>query len=275
MAGITRRRFIGSLAALLGLGGVGLIGLRRETPPSTTTTAQAASPTTTASTTTSTTTTSTAATTTATTAAAPETTVAPTTTSPPADALAVICKESWGALPVAGVFRTHTIERITVHHTAVVLERNSDAPARVRQHQEFHQSRGWPDLAYHFIIDAAGNVYQGRPVEAVGDTGTDYDPTGHFLVCCEGDFNQQVITPEQYDSLVRMLSWGAAEFDVGVDTIVGHRDVASTSCPGDTLYELIGDGRLQGDVAATPAPVLTELCGDAGDEAVAAISSSA
>ena len=57
---------------------------------------------------------------------------------------------------------------MTVHHTAAVLDSNHKIPARVRQHQRFHiDDRGWPDLAYHFIVDANGHVYEGRPVTAV------------------------------------------------------------------------------------------------------------
>ena len=160
---------------------------------------------------------------------APTTTSSTTTTEPPADELAVICGDAWGALPASGGFTSHVIDQITVHHTAVVLEDNSLAPARLRQHQQFHQSRGWPDLAYHFMIDAAGNVYEGRPIDAVGDTGTDYDPTGHLLICCEGNFDEQELPAAQYDTLVRMVAWGATEYQVDPGAVRGHRDVAATS----------------------------------------------
>ncbi len=193
------------------------------------------------------------------------------TTEMPPDALEVICRDAWGALPVVGEFRRHEINQITVHHTAVVLDDNALAPSRIRGHQEFHQGRGWPDIAYHFIVDASGNIYEGRPVDAVGDTGTDYDPTGHFLVCCEGDFDQQDITDAQYESLVKMLAWGAAEFSVDPAKIHGHRDVAATSCPGDGLYALLADGSIAADVDAAVVGRLRVICGDAGAALVSAI----
>lgn len=212
----------------------------------------------------------------ATTTSPPETTIASTTTTVPdlASTVEVICKEAWGARPVIGEFAGHTIEHITVHHTAVVLSANSAAPGRARQHQSYHQGLGWPDLAYHYLIDANGHVYEGRPVAAVGDTATDYDPTGHFLVCCEGDFNTQEITPAQYESLVRMLAWGAAEFGVDVAAVQGHRDVASTTCPGDNLYPLVADGTVVSDVVAQLAagvPQLETVCGQEATDLVAAI----
>jgi hypothetical protein len=190
----------------------------------------------------------------------------------------VICPPAWGALPAAGAFTTHQIERLTVHHTADLLDSNDLAPARIRGHQQGHLSRGWPDLAYHFIVDAEGNVYQGRPLHAVGDTGTEYDPTGHFLVCCEGNFDEQPIPDAQRSRLVDMLAWAAATFAVAPATIAGHRDVAATSCPGDDLYASIADGSLVADVLAllaTDEVRLETVCGGEAEALVAAIEAGA
>jgi hypothetical protein len=211
-------------------------------------------------------------TTTTTTSGAPATT---TTVAPQAaTAIDVICKEAWGAQPVGGDFRDHQIAQITVHHTAIRLEDNKDAPAQARRHQAYHQSLGWPDLAYHYLIDAAGNVYEGRPVSAAGDTATDYDPTGHLLICCEGDFDRQEVPTAQYESLVAMLAWGAAEFGVDPQTIRGHRDVASTTCPGDALYAPLADGTLHARVADAMrlgALQLELICGSEGSARIETI----
>lgn len=302
-----RRRFLAGLAGALGAVGLGAAGLLRAGASSSTTTTSMSSVAAGSSTTSppprtntkapSATTSSTVAETTTTpppettssaapettTTAAPETTttVAPDTTTAvvaSAGVIDVLCKEAWGASAVAGTFTDHTIERLTVHHTAVVLEANSQAPARARQHQAYHQSLGWPDLAYHFLIDANGNVYQGRPVAAVGDTGTDYDPTGHFLVCCEGDFNAQSLPAAQLASLVRMLAWGAVAYGVDPSTLRGHRDVATTTCPGDALYAPIADGSLEAsvrDLIAAGAPALEVRCDSVAFDKVAAIESGA
>lgn len=267
-----RRRFLRGLAALVGVAGAGVLGLRRwgdatPAPARSTTTPPAASPPSSAPSTA-------AATTTTESPGSPTTTVSPATTPPPAAELAVLCRAAWGALPVAGTFTPHVIQRLTVHHTAAFLEDNAQAPAQVRRHQQHHIDRGWPDLAYHFVIDAAGNVYQGRPIDAVGDTGTDYDPTGHFLVCCEGNFDEQEITDPQLDALVAVLAWAAITHDVPPDTIRGHRDWAATSCPGDLLHPLISSGELNRAVAGriTDGPVaLTVVCGEEGAQRVAAI----
>jgi hypothetical protein len=187
-----------------------------------------------------------------------------------------ICKSAWGGREPSGALTSHTIERMTVHHTEAVLRTNRDAPARARAHQRFHMDdRGWADLAYHFLVDANGHVYEGRPVTAVGDTGTNYDPSGHLLVCAEGDFNRQGVSEAQVAAVADVLAWGAVTFGVDASTIRGHRDWApSTTCPGDAFYPLISGGTLEQavrDRVAGGAPSLSILCGEAAEQRVADI----
>ena len=198
-----------------------------------------------------------------------------TSAAPPAVHIEALCREAWEASVPTGDFTGHTIERMTVHHTARMLEDNRGAPAAIRGHQRFHQlDRGWADIAYHFVIDLEGNVYECRPVDAVGDTGTNYDPTGHFLVCCEGDFRTQATPAAMVDALVNVLAWASTRFAVSAETIRGHRDVAATTCPGDNLYALIESGELARAVRARVAAGGAELrvvCGDEADARIEAI----
>lgn len=173
-----------------------------------------------------------------------------------------------------GEFIDHRIERLTVHHTAVVMGSNTRAPARMRSYQEYHQGSGWPDIAYHYLIDANGHIYEGRPTSARGDTFTEYDPTGHFLVCCDGHFDQQSLPAAQLASLVDVLAWASSHFGVGASTIAGHRDYAATTCPGRDLARQIADGSLRSMVEGRitgGGATLTPLCGQAGIDRVAAI----
>ncbi len=161
---------------------------------------------------------------------------------PVLETLEVIGRDGWRAAAVSGSFVSHVPERITIHHTAVALDQNREAPGRIRGHQRFHQeTKGWPDLAYHFMIDRDGNVYEGRPVDVRGDTATEYDPTGHLLPCLEGDYDSQQPTDGQLESLVRLMAWMVSSFGVPVETIGGHRDHASTTCPGEAVYPLLDD----------------------------------
>ena len=154
---------------------------------------------------------------------------------------------------------------MTLHHTAVVLGDNRYAPARLRQHQRFHQDeRGWIDIAYHVGVDRNGNIYELRTPELAGDTATDYDPAGHFLVLCEGDFDQEAVSEEQLNGAAMAFAWAVQTFNIAPGTLAGHRDVASTSCPGANLYAHIASGDLRDRVVSLLArgPVnLQSLCG--------------
>lgn len=169
--------------------------------------------------------------------------------------------------------KRHRIERLTLHHTATRLASSADAPERARSHQAFHQAEGFADLAYHFLVDDAGHILEGRSLDFAGDTFTEYDPTGHLLVCCEGDFDEQEPSPSLLDSVADLLAWGAQTFGIAVDTLAGHRSYAATSCPGTGLSALLEDGTLAGMVAARMDVQMARLdiCGEEGVALVGAI----
>ena len=180
-----------------------------------------------------------------------------------------ICRSAWGAEPPSGTFERHTISRMTVHHSAVLLAANTDAPRHLRAYQNDHQSLDWPDIAYHLAIDLHGNVYQLRPLWTVGDTRTSYDPAGHLLVLCIGNFEQQTVPAAQLNATADVLAWASTRFGVSPRTIRGHRDFAQTSCPGEDLYRYITDGTLRRRVARRTGTVaMTDLCGLAGQRRV-------
>ncbi|MFI5509018.1 peptidoglycan recognition family protein [Mycobacterium sp. NPDC051804] len=188
----------------------------------------------------------------------------------------ILCRDAWGAAAARPGGRTHTLNRMTVHHTEVTLGDNANAPARLRQHQRYHQdTHGWIDIAYHFSVDRNGNIYQLRRPDLVGDTATSYDPTGHFLVVCEGDFDKEQVTEQQLDGTALVLASAAQQFGIPTDTLAGHRDFSpSTICPGTSLYDHITSGDLQNRVdsllAAGPVDLPT-ICGPGATETVADI----
>jgi hypothetical protein len=189
----------------------------------------------------------------------------------PVRVIEIIERAGWGAAAAGPGMEEHVVERLTIHHTGVALEDNREAPARLRAHQVFHQvDRGWPDLAYHFAIDRAGNIYEGRSAEFRGDTATNYDPTGHLLVVLEGNFDLEPTAEAQLRSLERLLAWASDHYSVGLDTIQSHRDYApgETSCPGDNLYPLLESGELVRAVRSLLREELIELEYLRGEEAV-------
>ena len=161
----------------------------------------------------------------------------------------------------------HMPVRLTLHHTAVSQTAATQGPARARQHQRYHQSLGWPDLAYHFLVDRSGLAYEGREVRFRGDTGTEYDPTGHFLVCMEGDFDIQEPTAEQLETTVALFAWASQRYDIDAATLAGHGAYAVTSCPGAAVSAMIPE--VAAAVAGTEAVEIELVCGRDGARLVA------
>lgn len=160
----------------------------------------------------------------------------------------VVPRSAWGARPPQAKMQRHRPRRLTLHHSGVFLGDNSLAPARMRQHQNWHMDNpdnNFPDIAYHFVVDRAGTVYEGRDWRYRGDTATEYDPTGHFLVCCEGDFNSQQPTREQLAAAVALFAWASQKWDIRPRRLAGHADYATTTCPGANLERLLGNGSLR------------------------------
>ncbi|MEN8235578.1 MAG: peptidoglycan recognition family protein [Actinomycetota bacterium] len=173
-------------------------------------------------------------------------------------ALEVRTRESWGAQPPDRELTAHEIEAITLHHTATSLP-DTTIEERLRIWQDYHQSLGFGDIAYHFIIDKDGQVFEGRGVGFVGATRTAYDPAGHFLPALDGMFDEfwdspdddddepdgaDELTETQLNGLVDLLAWASVEFGVDPADITGHRDHAATACPGSVVYELIESGEI-------------------------------
>lgn len=189
----------------------------------------------------------------------------------------VISRSSWRARKSRPGLRRHRPVRLTLHHTGVVLSDDRLSPARIRAHQNYHMdnpSGRFPDLAYHFMVDRQGHVFQGRNPGYRGDTFTEYRTTGHFLISCEGDYDRQSPTRRQLRSVAAIFAWACQTYGIDPATLRGHKDHAKTSCPGKRLEALIRNGDLAGDVAriaGTRSVKLRYLKGREGRRVVAAI----
>lgn len=165
---------------------------------------------------------------------------------------------------------------MTIHHTAVSLGDNRLSVARLQQHQRFHQDeKGWIDIAYHMGVDRDGNIFELRSPDIAGDTATDYDTTGHFLVVCEGNFDEESVTEAQVEGAAMSFAWAAQTFGITSNTLAGHRDVTPvTACPGADLEARVVSGELKAriDEILSSGPVdLRPRCGPEADRIVAAI----
>lgn len=183
----------------------------------------------------------------------------------------VLCREALGLEPARSGGPSHRIDRLTLHHTAVALGANRNAPGRLRSHQSFHLEQGWVDIAYHFGVDANGNVYELREPAVAGETFTEYDPAGHFLVVCEGDYDVEAPSDAMLQATAEILAYGSVRHGAAPNTLTGHRDHASITCPGSNLYVRLGELRDEVTRLAQGTLDRHERCGSDGRDRIRAI----
>lgn len=161
----------------------------------------------------------------------------------------ILTRAQWGAKPPVAEMKTNNPTRITIHHTATLQKPERTLKDKLRALQSFSQHEGklgngkakpiWPDVPYHYYIDCKGAVAEGREINFVGDTNTEYDPTGHALVVLEGNFEEEQPSEAQLITLRKMIVWLGKRYNVPPEELGGHKDYAETLCPGKSLDKLL------------------------------------
>jgi hypothetical protein len=142
-----------------------------------------------------------------------------------------------------------------VHHT---VNSNSysaaDSPAIMRAIYEFHtKTNKWCDIGYNFVVDRFGTIFEGRfggiTSTVIGAHALGFN-TGSTGVALLGTFSSSPVPPPMYSSLRAVLAWKLAIHNVNplatvstggrtIPTVIGHRDVNATDCPGQVPYNLL------------------------------------
>ena len=163
------------------------------------------------------------------------------------------------------------VEHVIIHHADTA--NFNDPVLEMRSIYYFHTiTRGWGDIAYNYLVDFMGNVYEGRVggETAIGGHAEGYN-AGSCGICLMGRFFEDDITPEMHNAAVWIASWAARNLDPtasapfhdipSLPTICGHRDVNNTTCPGEDFYIRLENVRSEAqrviagrDVPETPPP---------------------
>ncbi|MEO6682027.1 MAG: family 10 glycosylhydrolase [Ginsengibacter sp.] len=159
--------------------------------------------------------------------------------------LAIIPRKGWNSAE-ARPFKQHIPTQITIHHEGGrVLSSSDDAAQRLKNVQTWSmgKDRNWTDIPYHYLIAPDGTIYEGRNPLTVGETATNYDPSGHLLISFLGNYEQQELNENLLDILSRFIAKMCTKYNISPETISGHRDqTASTTCPGKNIYPFIENG---------------------------------
>jgi hypothetical protein len=150
-----------------------------------------------------------------------------------------------------------------IHHTASSNSyTQAQAATQVRSICLFHRnSRGWSDIGYNIMVDRYGRIYEGRAGglerAVVGAHAANYN-TGSFGVgvmgcfdtSCSSSLGSITLPSAALSAVDRVVAWkfvlhgidpfGRISYNSQtLDTIVGHRDVGSTSCPGNQFTPFV------------------------------------
>lgn len=162
--------------------------------------------------------------------------------------LAILPRSAWKAQPPRTREMTAvrgTWNRITVHHSAESQDENAggslqETAAALRRIQKVHMDagdpeHGWADIGYHFLIDGAGRVLEGRELAWQGAHARGANNRDNIGVCLLGDFSRRSPSPAATAALQRVLDDLRSRYSVPGTRVYLHKELTSTDCPGPAL----------------------------------------
>lgn len=178
----------------------------------------------------------------------------PTTSSPTPGTIAIESRARWNARPIRANRSPMTnIRRITVHHTGTRFDSTDfgQSAQGILSVQRHHQdTNGWADIGYHYMIDRAGRVWEGRSIQYQGAHAGDSNlNSGNIGVCLLGDFDQQKPSNDQQGGLIRLIGQLRDKYSIPASGVYTHQELKATECPGGALSDVVDryrSGRLSG-----------------------------
>lgn len=181
-----------------------------------------------------------------------------------------------------------------VHHTASTNNYSPEqAPAQMRALYAYYtKSLKYADMAYNFLVDQYGNVYEGRNACTFGDAKPCDGPSlpvigahtaglnpNTFAISAIGNYDTKAPSnPEALvEAIASLMAWklapygldpnanasmissdtsGLSKYSKGMTAVTpvisGHRDVGKTACPGRYLYPYMDEIRARATTKLLP-----------------------
>lgn len=176
----------------------------------------------------------------------------------------IVSRAEWGARPPSSSPSYGSdLKLAVVHHSATANGyTRAQVPSIIRSIQAFHMDgRGWADIAYNFVVDPWGGIWEGRAggvdelVTGAHAMGFNTNTVG---IVGLGTFESVSPTPAMLDAYSEIIAWkfagagidpnGTVAFTSGGSTtipagttvtlprVIGHRQVGATACPGNQVF---------------------------------------
>lgn len=153
----------------------------------------------------------------------------------------IVPRAEWGArAPTHRTLMPLPSPRLWLHHTA------SDGaswhgPGGVRNTQNYHMdSNGWSDIAYSYLVDDDGTVYEGRGAGVVG-AHTEGDNSSSHAICAMGNYQERKPPSPLLLGISDLLIYGHQHGWWPATITGGHQNApgAQTACPGCYLMDAL------------------------------------
>ena len=155
-----------------------------------------------------------------------------------------VTRQQWGAAPPTAITRIDPASQlgIVAHHSAGP---DTQTPLQI---QAFHQNvRSWRDVAYSFLIDIHGTVYEGRGHDVQQAAHNPVNRT-YLSVCFIANLEIQPLPQEAKDSF-RILRRSLMALGVGEEVRI-HSEFSATACPGKAARQALSELKSEPDLWA-------------------------
>ncbi len=174
----------------------------------------------------------------------------------------------WSRKLVWPIKKVKEVDRIVIHHTAENLDKVADDKTLLRAIYYYHtRTKWWGDIGYNYIVWQRGDIYEWRAwgdyVEWAHVYGNNVWTVGISVM---GNYEVLHLNKDQKAWLLEAIEYVARKYGINVDEtdygaslcksgasctwyavstsrLIGHRDLAATSCPWRNIYDSLSEFR--------------------------------
>lgn len=152
----------------------------------------------------------------------------------------IVPRSVWHARPPTATEPMSTpVPYVIIHHSYIppACSTTPDCIKSMQTMQDMHQlQNGWNDIGYSFAVGGDGKAYEGRGWTNVGAHAPTYNNKS-IGICVIGDWRTELPSQNQLQTVHELIEIGVEKGYIQGDyTLLGHRQVRETECPGDRLF---------------------------------------
>jgi hypothetical protein len=168
----------------------------------------------------------------------------------------LMTRAAWNSQPpiLSRMHPMNGINRITVHHSAIPngnLRSQGDVARMLNGIRNEHMNRkGEPfgDIGYHFIVDPAGRVWEGRATNLQG-AHVSKNNEHNLGIMVLGNFQNQTPTSSATATLDSFIKYQMQRYNISVNRVYTHQEIGKSACPGRNLQRFMDQTRSRGVLA--------------------------